>query len=121
MEDLIAEIAESSSSSLGVQDLWESLVVPLFPALTITNVRAWFNGDVPEVRAMRGDRFMAIYVLCDLGFRAWNNDLHAASLGGGLGSVLCQTQVQGGYCKNLADDPDAGLLRKRTTTRSFVW
>ncbi|KAL7952214.1 hypothetical protein V8C34DRAFT_152565 [Trichoderma compactum] len=93
MEDLIAKIVESSSSSVGGQD----------------------------VRAMRGDRFVAIYVLCNIGFRVWNDNILAVSLGGGLGSVLCQTQVQGGYRKNLADDPDAGLLGKRTSTRSFVW
>lgn len=123
MEDLIAEIAESSSSSLGVQDLWESLVVPLFPALTIANVRAWFETDVSQLRAVRGDRFLAIFALCGLGFRLWNDQIVAASLGGGLGSVLCQTQVQNDYCNNLADDPyaDAGLLGKRTSTRTFVW
>lgn len=118
MEDLIAEIAESASSSVGVQDLWESLVVPLFPALTITNIRRWFSGDVPELRNMRGDHYVALYVLCHMGFRVWNDNIFATSLGDGL---LCQTQVQGGYCKALADDPDAGFLEKRIANRRFVW
>ncbi|KKO96751.1 hypothetical protein THAR02_11144 [Trichoderma harzianum] len=87
MEDLIAEIAESASSSVGVQDLWESLVVPLFPALTITNIRRWFTGDVPELRNMRGDRYVALYVLCHMGFRVWNDNIFATSLGDGL---LCK-------------------------------
>lgn len=118
MEDLIAEIAESASSSVGVQDLWESLVVPLFPALTITNIRRWFSGDVPQMRNMRGDRYVALYVLCRMGFRVWNDNIFALSLAGGL---TCQTQVQGGYCTDLADDPDAGFLEKRISTRRFAW
>lgn len=123
MEDLIYEIAEPSSSSLGVQDLWESLVVPLFPALTIANVRAWFQTDVSQLGAIRGDRFLAIFALCGLGFRVWNGQLLAVSLGGGLGSVLCQTQVENedSYCDNLAGDADAGWLGKRYSTRSFIW
>ncbi|KAL6786532.1 putative class V chitinase [Trichoderma sp. SZMC 28012] len=118
MEDLIAEIAESASSSVGVQDLWESLVVPLFPALTITNIRRWFSGDVPQMRDMRGERYVALYVLCHMGFRVWNDNIFAFSLAGGL---TCQTQVKGGYCEDLADDPDAGFLEKRISTRRFVW
>lgn len=121
MQDLIYEIAESSSSSLGAQDLWESLVVPLFPGLTIANVRAWFQTDISWLGAIRGDRFLAIFALCGIGFRVWNDQLLAVSLGGGLGSVLCQTQVKNGYCNNLAGDPDAGLLGKRYSTRSFIW
>ncbi|KAK1240330.1 hypothetical protein MKX08_007772 [Trichoderma sp. CBMAI-0020] len=121
MEDLIAEIAESSASSLGAQDLWSSLVVPLFPSLTIANVRAWFQTDVSTLRAVRGDRFLAIFVLCGLGFQVWNEQILAISLGGGSGSVVCDVQVQNDYCSDISGDPDASVLEKRTTTRNFLW
>ncbi|PTB47606.1 glycoside hydrolase family 18 protein [Trichoderma harzianum CBS 226.95] len=51
-------------------------------------------------------------------YLVWNDNIFALSLASGL---LCQTQVQGGYCKALADDPDAGFLEKRIATRRFVW
>ncbi|EHK21978.1 glycoside hydrolase family 18 protein [Trichoderma virens Gv29-8] len=61
------------------------------------------------------------HYLCGLGFRAWNDEIAAASLGGGLGSVLCQTQVQSGYCEDLSDEPDNGFPEKRTETRDYPW
>ncbi|RFU82010.1 chitin-binding, type 1 [Trichoderma arundinaceum] len=121
MEDLITEIMESSSSSVGVQDLWESLVVPLFPALTITNIRAWFEGDIPLLRGARGDHLLGIFILCGLGFRAWNNEIVAATLGGGLGTIVCSTPTQTNYCQFDPDDPDHQPLRKRTRTSNYDW
>jgi hypothetical protein len=119
METLLFEVMESSETSLSVQNLWQSLVVPLFPALTITNIRAWFGSDVPLLRGARGDRLVAIFILCRLGFSEWNIEINVAIGGGGISVQTC-TATDIDFCAAAHADPDA-MLEKRAGPRDYAW
>ncbi|KID94681.1 Glycoside hydrolase, subgroup, catalytic core, partial [Metarhizium majus ARSEF 297] len=58
---------------LAVSEIWTRVVVPVYPYLTVPNIRDWINGNVRLMPADPYNTALNLYLLCRLGLSGWNH------------------------------------------------
>jgi hypothetical protein len=108
MEDVITEVMIRPTTSQGMLDLWQTEVISLFPYLTVTNIRSWYDGSASVLRGSRGDPSLLIYIICQRGFQQWMWEIQDSGIGF---SVMTCSATSIVFCKN----NDEKTIERRNT------
>ncbi|KAG8417011.1 hypothetical protein J3459_013064 [Metarhizium acridum] len=73
IEGLIRTLVEREAFDLAVSEIWTRVVVPVYPYLTVPNIRDWINGNVRLMPADPYNTALDLYLLCRLGLSGWNH------------------------------------------------